>query len=201
MKHGILYLAVALLTVSSNVSASLESRLNGLAFYDTETNLTWLTDANAAGGRLNWNDANQWAFNLNISGVSDWRLADTLQPDPSCDAQTGASFGYNCSGGEFGNLFYNTLGNSAGALTNTGPFINIQTNFYWSATEFAGDNSFAWYFGLQDGYQDTIDISLEKYAWAVRSGDISSVPVPAAMWLFGSGLIALAGLARRKQTF
>ncbi len=95
-------------------------------------------------------------------------------------------------------MFYNTLGNSAGALTNTGPFSNIQSSFYWSATEYADDNSLAWYFGMQDGYQDIIDIGNEKYAWAVKSGDISSVPVPAAMWLFGSGLLALAGLVRRK---
>lgn len=30
------------------------------------------------------------------------------------------------------------------------------------------------------------------------AGSISAVPVPAAVWLFGSGLIGLAGLARRK---
>ena len=31
------------------------------------------------------------------------------------------------------------------------------------------------------------------------SGSVSSVPIPAAAWLFGSGLIALIGVARRKQ--
>jgi len=31
-------------------------------------------------------------------------------------------------------------------------------------------------------------------------GTVSSVPVPAAAWLFGSGLIGLAGLARRKKS-
>ena len=30
--------------------------------------------------------------------------------------------------------------------------------------------------------------------------DISTVPVPAAVWLFGSGLIGLIGIARRKQS-
>lgn len=34
--------------------------------------------------------------------------------------------------------------------------------------------------------------------WAVRYGDVPSVPVPATVWLFGSGLISLVGLARRK---
>ena len=29
--------------------------------------------------------------------------------------------------------------------------------------------------------------------------DVSVVPVPAAVWLFGSGLLALVGIARRKK--
>ena len=31
------------------------------------------------------------------------------------------------------------------------------------------------------------------------TGVISSVPVPAAIWLFGSGLLGLVGMARRKK--
>ena len=34
--------------------------------------------------------------------------------------------------------------------------------------------------------------------WPDRYGDVSIVPVPATVWLFGSGLISLVGLARRK---
>jgi len=30
--------------------------------------------------------------------------------------------------------------------------------------------------------------------------DVSAVPVPAAVWLFGSGLIGLVGLVKRKKT-
>jgi len=33
----------------------------------------------------------------------------------------------------------------------------------------------------------------------VRLSVVSSVPVPAAVWLFGSGLLGLIGVARRKQ--
>jgi len=32
------------------------------------------------------------------------------------------------------------------------------------------------------------------------TGDIAAVPLPAAAWLFGSGLLGLAGIARRKKT-
>lgn len=33
----------------------------------------------------------------------------------------------------------------------------------------------------------------------IRNADIAVVPVPAAVWLFGSGLLGLAGLARRRR--
>lgn len=33
----------------------------------------------------------------------------------------------------------------------------------------------------------------------VHGVDLAPIPVPAAVWLFGSGLIGLAGIARRKQ--
>ena len=35
-------------------------------------------------------------------------------------------------------------------------------------------------------------------SWAITGAPISPVPVPAAVWLFGSGLIGLIGVARRK---
>jgi hypothetical protein len=31
-------------------------------------------------------------------------------------------------------------------------------------------------------------------------GTITSVPLPAAVWLFGSGLLGLVGIARRKNS-
>ena len=38
-----------------------------------------------------------------------------------------------------------------------------------------------------------------EYGWTEVEGTISAVPVPAAAWLFGSGLIGLIGFARRKS--
>jgi len=32
------------------------------------------------------------------------------------------------------------------------------------------------------------------------SPEIETVPIPAAAWLFGSGLLGLVGIARRKKT-
>jgi hypothetical protein len=36
-------------------------------------------------------------------------------------------------------------------------------------------------------------------AFYIRNADVTIVPVPAAVWLFGSGLISLVGIARRKK--
>ena len=58
------------------------------------------------------------------------------------------------------------------------------------------------YFSMNGGHQSNSSKTPRlngDYAWAVQSGDISAVPVPAAVWLFGSGLIGLAGFDRRKK--
>ena len=119
---------------------------------------------------------------------------------------------------EMAYLFYNTLGNlgycdpelstisscsvqSGSGLTNTGSFINIQSDWFWSATEFAPVTGNAWAFNMDLGFNgDGGDKSHNFYAWAVQSGDVGAavVPIPSAVWLFGSGLIGLIGLARRK---
>jgi len=36
--------------------------------------------------------------------------------------------------------------------------------------------------------------------WDAASFSMSAVPVPAAIWLFGSGVLGLVGMARRRQT-
>jgi hypothetical protein len=57
------------------------------------------------------------------------------------------------------------------------------------------------YFYTGSGYQSDDGKTGSNYAWAVHSGDVSAsvVPVPAAVWLFGSGLLGLIGMARRKK--
>ena len=44
---------------------------------------------------------------------------------------------------------------------------------------------------------NTVGFPIEKGNWLVRAAVV--VPVPAAIWLFGSGLLALVGMARRKK--
>lgn len=192
------------------------------AYYDTALNITWLANGNASD--MNWTDANTWAANLNINGYTGWRLPMIIDTGlPGCDyAYSGTDCGYNVdtSTSEIVHMWYITLGNKAyydttgnpnqsgWGLTNTGPFTHIinvallHPN-YWTATEYAPDTSRAWYFGVQLGNQEWDGKSAPHWVWAVHSGDVgaavATVPVPAAVWLFGSGLLGLIGVARRKK--
>ena len=89
---------------------------------------------------------------------------------------------------------------------NTGPFSGLdQSGIYVSGTEYALDTNSVWEISLSvNRTPGSIGTSLKSYAffnaWAVHDGDVvSSVPVPAAVWLFGSGLLGLIGMARRKK--
>lgn len=185
---------LVILGLSSTADAVLIERLGGLAYYDDVADLTWLADANAAGA-MNWPNANAWAANLDVVGVSGWRIADTLQPDASCSNHNSGdtvSFGLNCTGSEMGNLFYNVLGGVANtSITTTHNadydlFSNVQSGSYWTGTRFAEDFSAAWRFNFDDGSQNIGAKGSNYFAWAVQSGDVSTVPAPAVVvwhWL------------------
>jgi len=48
-------------------------------------------------------------------------------------------------------------------------------------------------------FNDLISESVIDNASVINFGSVSAVPVPAAVWLFGSGLLGLFGMARRKR--
>ena len=105
-------------------------------------------------------------------------------------------------------MFYNVLGGVAGSSittthnSNYDLFSNVQSNDfddYWSSTEFANNPTYAWYFTFSNGVQSYLINNLNGYAWAVQSGNAGVVPVPAAVWLFGSGLLALVGFGRQRR--
>jgi hypothetical protein len=138
----------------------------------------------------------------NYQGYNDWRLPTTLQPDPSCSIQDGASSaGFLCTGSELGHMYYKDLGGSA----RSNPLISNLQSGYWSNTEFINDPSSAWMFVPGNDFfsQSGIQVNSPKtsymYIWAVRTGDIASVPVPAAVWLFASGIMACLGFSKRRR--
>ena len=69
----LLSIGALLLGLLSTANAALEMRLGGLAYYDTELNITWAADANINGAH-SWWDQWIWASGLTINGVSGWRL-------------------------------------------------------------------------------------------------------------------------------
>lgn len=208
---------IALFLVASIANAALIDRGGGL-IYDTDRNITWLQDANYAkssgydvDGRLNLADAKAWAAQLEYGGHSNWRLPNTVgnsEYNSGCTPDTG----YNCTASELGHMYYLELGNYGVVapdgitaspifgVVNTGPFTNIQSSDYWSGTVISIDpQGQGWYFDYSEGQQGYWVHTGEFFAWAVHSGDIGAVPVPAAAWLFGSGLLGLIGMARRKH--
>ena len=197
------------------------------AYYDTSLNITWLADANVAGG-MDWTTASTWAAGLNPYGsnITGWRLPTTN--DVGNDGVTygtnsyqGVDAGYNITAySELSHMFYTTLGDLAFfdtsghwpqvgyGLTNSGPFSNVQSASYWSATEYLPrGNTYAWDFNTGSGQQTLDNKTINSFsAWAVHTGDVgvavsmSTVPVPAAAWLFGSGLVGLVGMSGKRPS-
>ncbi len=177
---------------------------NYQAYYDSTTNLTWLANADM-NGLMTWSAANTWASSLDINGVTGWTLPTTT-PNSSNSALD--CFGYNCTGSQMGNLFYNGLGGTAGnSITtshnsNYNDFSNVQSDVYWSATEYAPNTTGAWYFYFYNGFQSSGYKANSLYAWAVHSGDVGApatgVPEPGVLGLMGMAIVG-AGLAARRR--
>lgn len=188
---------------------------NGRMEWDTANN--WITAMNAASylGISDWRLPAM--YDIGNDGC-------TLN---SYASYNGGDCGYNVvstgpQASELASLFHATLGNLAyyttsGAVNpacvgcpkwqNTAPFSNLgASNFYWfgqeTTTDSFGDDYgptayYAWYFG-PSGAQRPQDKEGSFYnAWAVFDGDVQVVPVPAAVWLFGSAMALLAGIRRK----
>jgi Protein of unknown function (DUF1566) len=185
-------IAAVLLFIANNANAALVERLDGLAYYDTILDITWAANANL-NGLDTWHNQNTWVSNLTIAGVDGWRL-------PSADVN-GDGTVIDCSGGSIVDCEDNEMGflyweENITPLT-SGPFSNIQSNLYWSSTESTTSSTSSWIFRFSAGDQRTFNKGEGLAAWAVHNGDISAVPVPAAIWLFSSGIIGLIGFTRR----
>jgi hypothetical protein len=72
-KFGLIFLFALGMGSMSSAMATLYTRPGGMV-YDSDLNLTWLANANFAGGSMDWQTANHWAENLVYAGYSDWRL-------------------------------------------------------------------------------------------------------------------------------
>jgi hypothetical protein len=170
-----------------SVHASLIDNGNNL-IYDTDLNITWYDNPNYE--TIVYASYVTWAAGLNVGGVTGWRLPTTT----------------SSTTGELGHLFFVELQNTTTTgFANHGPFDNIgviQDGRYGGF--YANDGGAVYYFDFDSGTQGPVDPQYwywNIHAIAVHDGNVggSSVPIPAAVWLLGSGLIGLIGIRRFRK--
>ncbi len=183
-------LGCSALICSSTASAALQVRSIGgdYGVYDDVSNLTWL-DSAAFNQFYTQSEAQTLVDGLTSFGVSDWRLP-TVGTNPS-DFSMPADNELVVLWQHLGNSTEDAFSGSTGGLFNT-PF----PSGYWNA-----ETDWATYLGSDGTWQTA---SLPYGIWAVRTGDVAngnvpSVPVPAAAWLFGTALTGLGVIGRRKS--
>lgn len=111
----------------------------------------------------------------NIAIMNDFQFSPILNPNPvSVWSVDGFTFSMDTIAVDFQNSTFLLLSGSGTV----------------SAAGF-DDTAGTWAFSAQTADQTT-------FSWS--SSSTTLVPVPAAVWLFGSGLLGLVGIARRKKT-
>lgn len=75
----------------------------------------------------------------------------------------------------------------------------VQGRWLWTSSESVDDSSQGVIFNSHWMGETKVDKSDLGYAWAIRGDGVGSmVPIPAAAWLFGSGLLGLLAVKRRR---
>ena len=119
---------------------------------DNLTGLVWSKDANLAATAKTWQQALDYVKSLNsvnFSGHNDWRLPNINEL---------ASIVNN------GQSIQSTWLNGQG-------FTNVRSNYYWSATSYAGGTNVAWLVGMDNGgVGSDYKAGYYGYVWPVRSG-------------------------------
>ncbi len=181
--------------------------------------VVWLDYTN---GSLTGKKQNVWAAELGLSlsykvdptytitwDDAAWRLPSTVDGLYVRGDDGTTTGGWNVTSSEMGHLYYEELRNlagmggpqSEGGLKYTGDFENLNGlsgSWYASGTEYALTPGYGWAFYMVSGFQSVHSFANGGYyGLAVRSGQVSTTPIPAAAWLLGSGLVGLAGVRRK----
>jgi len=178
--------AALLFGLVSNANATLESRLGGLAFYDTLQDITWSASPFDAGLKT-WDNHISEISSLNIGNVTGWRLP---------------------SGGQYGVDEYLSLYNDHGITPSTPGVFGFVPEFdpLWTDTSFTADatKAFAFIFNQPNLDFDVFQKTYTFFTWAVRDGDVGAlaIPEPGTFVLISLGLIGFVGIQRiRNEQF
>lgn len=186
-----------------------------------------VTSGYAADGALTWGAANAWVSGLNAYGVTGWRLpkvqpinGTSFQYFDSSNQFAGTrdeSFNITSARSELAYMFHVNLGNLSSydtggnarpgisgadwGLVNSGPFIHVGNDVYWTGVEYEPSTNKGWGFQTYSGFQTSFPKLYPLLAWAVHDGDIgvAVVPEPASVVLMLLGLSIVPACARRQM--
>lgn len=174
-------------------------------YYDTVLNATWVSDANLlmtsgfdSDGMGTYSVAQAFIQSLNTNnylGRSDWRLPTMDVDANSLVVDCSSASELDCRDNEMGYMYWKNSVSWASPTPIEGLSIFC---CYWSGT-FDATHYSLWVFQFRTGIQSQLPAFSDSHrVWAVRNGDISAIPIPAAAWLFG-GTLGVLGIARRRS--
>ncbi len=176
------------------------------------------TNNGMSGAKLAWfaigrGDAGSWdpdtgAFVLSVHLFDDSDLFSNAGTATATGTLSEAAFN-GFDGGLIGSITWdftsatNTVLNGLGSATISLIDINYATSTNGFTANSINTNSMSLWgaegqYDVQTGLFDTQTTTIGMDMVALFAGDIKPVPVPAAVWLFGSGLIGLAAVGRRR---